>query len=785
MLADPWRPRLAAALAVLTAVLLAVAAVSGYARYELLDTQEFSARVTSSLDDSDVRNELSRRVVDGVASGVTPDVLAIRPLVTSALAAVADTGPFRRIFARALADQHRALFHGNARAVLDLEYAGTLLRESLRGVSPRVASAIPPGTEPQLAELDEGDARLVIARKLTNLADWLWPLIALALLAAAGCAFLAGGVREALGHLGAAVVAAGLTVAGLVTVAGASVVGYVAGTDDQQARGAVRAIWEALFADLRTAGLIAAVGGLVMAGVATRRPTVTIAWLRGAIRSPSRPAQVARGVVLVLLGAAAIIEPGLAARAVLVVVGLALILLGIGEIRGRLGREPLRAERPADDLQADALAHEAGAEPADAEVSGAEWLAGGLGAERPVGELGDERPIAAAADQRVAATAGEPSADELGAESLASEAGAEAPGGRRGRGRPLILAGIVVGVVTVTVLAAALVLPAPRVPPPVAALTGPAGSCNGSPRLCDLRLDQVAFASTHNSYAASDEPGWLFPNQRYGIERQLRDGIRGLLIDIHYGVRDPGSGLVRTDLAAEGSDRNKVRQQLSPQALRVADRLAGRAGVGATPSGAPKPYMCHTLCELGSEPLDEQFDIVKRFLDAHPGEVIVMFVEPYVPVAEIQRSLERTDLLAQAAELQRDEPLPTLGTLVRANTRLVILAEKDGGARAWYLPGFSFAQDTPLRATNASELRCDRFRGTADSPLFLVNHWIDAFPPSPSRNERIGGRVLSRRLDRCQRERGLPPNLIAVDFYERTGVVGIAHRRNERAATGP
>ena len=72
------------------------------------------------------------------------------------------------------------------------------------------------------------------------------------------------------------------------------------------------------------------------------------------------------------------------------------------------------------------------------------------------------------------------------------------------------------------------------------------------------RLDQVVFPATHNSYAASDQPGWRFAPQRYGIGRQLDDGIRGLLIDVHFGVRDPATGVVRTDLRAEGSDRNKV-----------------------------------------------------------------------------------------------------------------------------------------------------------------------------------------------------------------------------------
>jgi hypothetical protein len=79
---------------------------------------------------------------------------------------------------------------------------------------------------------------------------------------------------------------------------------------------------------------------------------------------------------------------------------------------------------------------------------------------------------------------------------------------------------------------------------------------------------------------------------------------------------------------------------------------------------------------------------------------------------------------------------------------------------------------------SAAGLRCDRYRGSADSPLLLLNHWIDRFPPSPSRNQRIGNAVLQRQVDRCEQARGQLPNLLAVDFYERTGVVEIAQRLN-------
>ena len=60
----------------------------------------------------------------------------------------------------------------------------------------------------------------------------------------------------------------------------------------------------------------------------------------------------------------------------------------------------------------------------------------------------------------------------------------------------------------------------------------------------------------------------------------------------------------------------------------------------------------------------------------------------------------------------------------------------------------------------------------------MLNRWIPPFPPSVTRNQRIGGSFLRRLIGRCERERSMLPNLIAVDFYERTHVVEIARSLN-------
>ena len=47
-----------------------------------------------------------------------------------------------------------------------------------------------------------------------------------------------------------------------------------------------------------------------------------------------------------------------------------------------------------------------------------------------------------------------------------------------------------------------------------------------------------------------------------------------------------------------------------------------------------------------------------------------------------------------------------------------------------------------------------------------------------TRNQAIGGPFLRARVGRCERQREMLPNLLAVAFYERTGVVGIARDLN-------
>jgi hypothetical protein len=277
--------------------------------------------------------------------------------------------------------------------------------------------------------------------------------------------------------------------------------------------------------------------------------------------------------------------------------------------------------------------------------------------------------------------------------------------------------------------------------------------------------------------SAAEEPGWVFANQRRSIERQLDDGIRLFLIDPHWGVPVAGNR-VRTDLRAEGVSRNRVASALGPAAVRTAERLAGRVGAGSL-GGAREVWLCHSLCELGATKMSDTLTTLRDWLDEHPGELLVLLLEPSVPAWAVERQFASTELLDRVARLRRDRPLPTLGTLLERGRQLVVLGERDIGDLPWYLEAFDWIQDTPLGAEATRS--CAPSRGEPESPVFMLNHWVDDFPPRPSANARVNSRAaILARAERCERRRGLRPSLIAVDHYDRGGVVAAAAELNGR-----
>ncbi len=182
---------------VITALLIAAAAVSWYAHAELVNGSRFSNRAASALDNSDVRTVLADRMVGGLTRSTIPNALVVRPLLVPALATVADTSAFKRLFARAVRDRHRALINRETTFRFGLPVGEGVLFDSLRRVVPRVASLVPADLSVPVVRLDPHDSELAASGVLIDAAGWRWPLTLAALLAAAGAALLAGATARA------------------------------------------------------------------------------------------------------------------------------------------------------------------------------------------------------------------------------------------------------------------------------------------------------------------------------------------------------------------------------------------------------------------------------------------------------------------------------------------------------------------------------------------------------------------------------------------------------------
>ena len=296
--------------------------------------------------------------------------------------------------------------------------------------------------------------------------------------------------------------------------------------------------------------------------------------------------------------------------------------------------------------------------------------------------------------------------------------------------------------------------------------------CNGHAELCSRPLNEVAFAATHNSMSAASE-GWLFAAHREGIAEQLDFGIRGLLIDVWFGF--PSIKGVATELL--GKDREAMVELYGAEVVDARDRIA--AGLG--PHEDRELYLCHGFCEVGATPLREALDDIRRFLATNPGEVLVVFIQDEAPAEDIAAAFAEAGLERYAyAHPGRDAPWPTLGELVERNQRLIVMTEHaDRAPIPWLHRGFELTQETPFAFHSVDDLSCAPNRGAADSPLFLVNHWIEDITPTPEDAELLNARdVLLPRLRDCAAERGQTPNLVAVNFYRSGDLLAVIDEIN-------
>jgi hypothetical protein len=215
-------------------------------------------------------------------------------------------------------------------------------------------------------------------------------------------------------------------------------------------------------------------------------------------------------------------------------------------------------------------------------------------------------------------------------------------------------------------------------------------------------------------------------------------------------------------------------------ALRIRDRLVG------VDEGHRGLYLCHGFCELGASELAPTLRAIRDFLVRRPGETLLIVVEDYVSPGELADAFERSGLGARVYRGPSGAPWPTLRDLVESGANAVVFLESGSEGVEWLRPAFELIQETPYTFRKPEDFSCRPNRGGTTAGLFQINHWIETTPtPLPSNAEIVNARdVLLGRARECERERGMLPNILAVDFYRSGDLFGVVDALNDLPGQG-
>ena len=273
--------------------------------------------------------------------------------------------------------------------------------------------------------------------------------------------------------------------------------------------------------------------------------------------------------------------------------------------------------------------------------------------------------------------------------------------------------------------------------------------CNGSAELCDLRYDQAAYLTTHNSMSSTADR-FISPLQDGDITTQLDNGARALLVDTRTWER--------SDQIAE---RLKV-SDFAPGMQRKVAEVIDRTG-----PARPGLWLCHAACRAGALPLVDTLREIRTWMHQHPGEVVTLIVQNGITGEQTASAFRKAGLEDLLFTPDRDPktPWPTLGEMVAGNKRLVVFSEGSGGPAPWYRGFYQYGMETPYDFPDPGRMSCAPNRGGTGKQLFLLNHFITDAGGSRLDAGKVNAKdfVLDR-ARRCGAERGRPVNFVAVDF---------------------
>uniref|UniRef100_A0A7S0ARY0 Phosphatidylinositol-specific phospholipase C X domain-containing protein n=2 Tax=Minutocellus polymorphus TaxID=265543 RepID=A0A7S0ARY0_9STRA len=274
--------------------------------------------------------------------------------------------------------------------------------------------------------------------------------------------------------------------------------------------------------------------------------------------------------------------------------------------------------------------------------------------------------------------------------------------------------------------------------------------CNGNALNCNLRLNEMSFATVHNANSAKESSSALGYNHLFDLDGALVAGYRAINLDV-----------CRCD--------GKIR-------------------------------FCHNFCDFGSRDVTQVLLEIMKFLMNNVSEVVVLIFQFSTgnPTAEeLYEVMQDVDGFTELMYVRPADPSvewPLMRDLVKKgqpDPKRIVVFQYNGQdcavASACAPLGinnyFSYTAETNFDFGSIEDMRnveesCKITRGPKEGAAF---YGVNTFVTPPDEDAAAIVNALSfirRRLNRCAAVVGLIPNFIFVDFWSLGDVPFISQARN-------
>lgn len=253
------------------------------------------------------------------------------------------------------------------------------------------------------------------------------------------------------------------------------------------------------------------------------------------------------------------------------------------------------------------------------------------------------------------------------------------------------------------------------------------------------KYNEVCFPTTHNSFNYLIGPKqYIYPNQRYDIPKQLADGIRGFMIDIH--------------------DHDKI-----------------------VPIKGNKVLVFHEQAVLGHEPLENILDYFNDFLADNTEEIVTIIFDCDVSDSKKVASIFEKHAIYKFLYHHNDSiGWPTLDQMIRSNQRCVVFSHCSGYSD-WYLHQNNYCFENDYNNHNITDYKGKVIRGDTTKNIFIMNHFLY----NPLQRKKVNKYTnqydgLMNHITICKNTTGKYPNFLTVDWYDKGALFRVVNELNSR-----